>query len=427
MSAGMDNYHQFLLWLSYFVYLYPCIMALVWTCGGVYYYFHWERAQLKVAKQGPLQLPHYPKVSVMVPCYNEGANVNETIGQALRLDYPNFEVVAINDGSKDDTAERLDELALSEPRLVVVHQDNGGKASALNHGLEHTSGEFLLCIDGDALLDPQAARWMVQRFLHSRKLGAVTGNPRVRTRSTIIGKLQTGEFSSIIGLIKRAQRIYGTVFTVSGVIVAFRKQAIVDIGGLSTDMITEDIDVSWKLQMRNWLIHYEPLARCWVLMPETLRGLYKQRLRWAQGGAEVFLRYGLPALYRGQTHFWPLLFEYMISVLWSYSVVTTTALHLFDAYSIDENVKAMDLLTFEWSGLALIFVCLLQFSVSIMIDRNYDSNLFRNFLWCIWYPLVYWMLNVVTVVVAVPKAILRKRGQKAVWDSPDRGESFRDG
>lgn len=110
-----------------FIFIYPAVMALVWIGGGIYYYFHWERAQLKLAQQGPLQLDEYPKVSIMVPCYNEGANVNETISYLLKQNYPNFEIIAINDGSTDDTATRLNNIAEHEPRLIVVHQENQGK------------------------------------------------------------------------------------------------------------------------------------------------------------------------------------------------------------------------------------------------------------------------------------------------------------
>ncbi|MCY0536308.1 glycosyltransferase family 2 protein, partial [Klebsiella pneumoniae] len=85
-------------------------------------------------------------------------------------------------------------------------------------------------------------------------------NPRIRTRSTLVGKIQVGEYSSIIGLIKRTQRIYGNVFTVSGVIAAFRRSARAEVGYWSDDMITEDIDISWKLQLNQWTIFYEPRA-----------------------------------------------------------------------------------------------------------------------------------------------------------------------
>ncbi|CAJ1782404.1 poly-beta-1,6-N-acetyl-D-glucosamine synthase [Aeromonas salmonicida] len=397
----------FLSGIAIFTLAYPSMMAMVWICGGLYYYFQWEQRDIALARTG-LVLPRYPKVTLMVPCYNEGANVEETISHLLRQRYPDLEVLAINDGSKDDTGQRLDRLAAQDARLTVLHQHNQGKAMALNNGLERAKGEILVGIDGDAVLDHDAVRWMVKHFIESPKVGAVTGNPRVRTRSTIIGKIQTGEFSSIIGLIKRAQRIYGTVFTVSGVVVAFRKSAVEAVGGWSTDMVTEDIDISWKLQLAGWLIHYQPQALCWVLMPETVRGLYKQRLRWAQGGAEVILRYGLQAMRWRNRHFWLLL---LLALIW---------LIRPDLGELAEGQL------FQWTGVIMTAICLLQFGVSIFIDNHYDKTMARSFVWCIWYPLIYWLLNLVTVIVAVPKAILRRRGQLAVWESPDRGESFRD-
>lgn len=163
--------------IAIFTLAYPSLMAMVWVCGGLYYYFQWERRDIALAKQG-LELPDHPKVTLMVPCYNEGANVEETIGHLLRQRYPDFEVLAINDGSKDDTGVRLDRLAQQDPRLTVLHQHNQGKAMALNNGLAVASGEILVGIDGDAVLDYDAVRWMVKHFIESPRVGAVTGNPR---------------------------------------------------------------------------------------------------------------------------------------------------------------------------------------------------------------------------------------------------------
>ena len=225
--------------------LYPTVMAGVWTLGGLYYFFvkerktHFSRAQI-------FNPNYHPKVTIMVPCYNEGANIDEVARYLLNIHYPNFEILLINDGSKDDTAARLDRLQTEDERIQVFHQKNQGKATALNNAIRYAQGEILICIDGDAVLDYDAIAWMVRHFENNPKLGAVTGNPRVRTRSTVIGQLQVAEFSAIIGLIKRTQRLYGTVFTVSGVIVAFSKKAVQKVGGWSPDMITEDIDISWK-------------------------------------------------------------------------------------------------------------------------------------------------------------------------------------
>ncbi|MBM7455475.1 biofilm PGA synthesis N-glycosyltransferase PgaC [Oceanisphaera litoralis] len=414
--------NETLIWLFNFTWMYPGFMALFWICGAIYYYFHWERKDLQLAEQGPLVLSFYPKVTLLVPCYNEGANVDETIGHLLNQKYPNLDIVAINDGSKDDTGDRLDVLAAKHSHIRVLHQPNQGKAMALNNGIKLANGEILVCIDGDAILAEDAVGWMVKHFIENKSVGAVTGNPRVRTRSTVVGKIQTGEFSSIIGLIKRAQRIYGTVFTVSGVVVAFRREAIDQIDGWNTDMVTEDIDISWRLQMAGWHIHYQPFSLCWVLMPETIRGLYKQRLRWAQGGAEVFLRYGFRLLLWRHRRFWPLMLEYVCSIFWCYTILLMALLLLFFPSGWDWQRFVL----YSWTGMLLTGICFLQFSVSYFIDSHYEKRMGYTFLYCIWYPLIYWLMNVLTVVVAVPKAVIRKRGKLAVWESPDRGEEFRD-
>jgi biofilm PGA synthesis N-glycosyltransferase PgaC len=276
-------------------------------------------------------------------------------------------------------------------------------------------------VDGDAMLDVYATHWLMTHLLEGARVGAVTGNPRIRNRSSLLGKLQVGEFSSIIGLIKRAQRVYGRIFTVSGVIAAFRKQALHDVGYWNTDMVTDDIDVSWRLQMRHWEIRYEPNALCWILMPETLRGLWKQRLRWAQGGSEVLLRYGLRLLHWRQRRMWMVALEYLVSLAWSFAMGFIALLWIFDHVGTLPAKLHVPSLFPEWNGVVLGIVCMLQFLISMLIDRRYETGVGRNYYWMIWYPMVYWVLTTATSVVALPKAILKRKGTLAIWTSPDRG------
>ncbi|WP_233843106.1 poly-beta-1,6-N-acetyl-D-glucosamine synthase [Dyella sp. 2HG41-7] len=403
-----------------FAFFYPLVMSLIWMSGGLIYFFRWERKEPSRVK--PPKLSSYPLVSLVVPCHNEGAQVRETIAYLAKQTYPCFEIIAVNDGSTDDTAEKLDELMKEYPELRVVHlASNRGKAMGLRAAALASKGEYLVCIDGDALLDPYATHWLMMHLLDSPRVGAVTGNPRIRNRSTLLGKLQVGEFSSIIGLIKRAQRVYGRIFTVSGVIAAFRKVALHDVGYWNTDMVTEDIDVSWRLQMRHWEIRYEPNALCWILMPETLVGLWKQRLRWAQGGSEVLLRYGLKLLRWKQRRMWMVALEYLVSVTWSFDLATIAVLWVLGhVISLPPSLQVPALFP-GWNGVVLGMICLLQFLVSLLIDRRYEAGVGRNYYWMIWYPLAYWMLTTVTSIVALPKALLKRKGTLAVWTSPDRG------
>ena len=407
--------------LLQFVFLYPLFMSFLWMAGAIYFYFHWELHGARAA--GPPKIENPPMVSLLIPCFNEIPNLTETIEAAMRQSYPNFEVIAINDGSSDATGETLDRLALQHPRLRVVHfVKNQGKAMALRMGALVARGEFLLCIDGDALLDRNAMAYMVRLLINNPRVGAVTGNPRIRTRSSLLGKVQVGEFSSIIGLIKRAQRIYGTVNTVSGVIVAYRRSALHHCGYWSLDMITEDIDVSWLLQADHWTIQYEPDALCWILMPETFKGLWKQRLRWAQGGAEVYLKQIDRMFSWDRRRMWGLVIEYCLSLTWVWAFVTTIALWAVGKLvPMPGGLNVPSIQPPEFWGLLLATTCLIQFLLALAIESRYESHLFRAIFWVIWYPLFFWIVMLTTSLVGFPKAILRLRGKRAVWSSPDRG------
>jgi biofilm PGA synthesis N-glycosyltransferase PgaC len=385
----------------------------------VFYYFRYERPPGGLPDVP--QLPEHPLVTIIVPCHNEGRDIEDTVEYLLRSTYPNFDILLVDDGSGDETRHILDALAAQHPKIRVIYcARNQGKAVALTTASLMTPAQYLCCIDADALLDPEALSWLMVHFLNPR-VGAVTGNPRVRNRSTMLGRVQVGEFSSIVGLIKRAQRTYGRIFTVSGVVACFRKAALHDVGYWSPEMLTEDIDVSWKLQVRHWDVRFEPKARCWILAPETLRGLWQQRLRWSTGGIQVLLKNWRIGYIWKARRMWPVLLEYVISVAWAYTMSAIAVLWLAGlVIELPPGYQVPSFLS-GWNGVLLGTTCLLQISISLALDSRYDMRLVRSFYWMIWYPLAYWMLNMITTIVAVPRALLRRSQRRARWTSPDRG------
>ncbi|MEN3364826.1 MAG: poly-beta,6-N-acetyl-D-glucosamine synthase [Burkholderiales bacterium] len=403
-----------------FTFYYPMFMSYLWMTGAIAYYFHYERHSLH-GKDPLALLPETPLVSIIVPCFNEQDNIRDVVEALSRMNYPNYEILCVNDGSKDNTGAILNELIARHPKLRVIHQGrNQGKAVGLNTAAVLANGEYLLCIDGDAILDPDAISWMMRHFLSGSRVGAVTGNPRTRTRSTLLGRLQVGEFSSIIGLIKRAQRIYGRLFTVSGVVTMFRRRALLDIGFWSPDMLTEDIDISWKLQIRHWAVRFEPHALCWILMPETLAGLWKQRLRWAMGGTQAILKYAYVFREWRLRRMWPIYLEYVTSVFWAYAMGLVFVLWfagLFFTLPLRWQITIVP----GWHGVLIGTTCLMQILLALALDRRYDRGMLRHYFWMIWYPLAYWTLTMCTSICAVPKVLMRGRGKRAVWVSPDRG------
>lgn len=410
-----NSLNIFIEYASNFVFWYPLILALVWVVGSLIFVFYRERTDKQLLDFTTID---WPKMSILVPCYNEAETIAETIKNLSALSYPDYEIIAVNDGSRDDTGQILHDLLPLYPKLRVIDcRENKGKANALHIAAHASTSEYLICVDSDALLDDNAPFYLIQHFLHrGERVGAVTGNPRVRNRDTLLGRMQLVEYASIIGSIKRAQKIWGKIMTVSGVVVAFRKKALVDVGLWDRDMITEDIAISWKLQRRFWDIRYEPRALCWMLVPETLKGIYKQRVRWSQGGQEVILRHAGIFLDWRQRRLWPIYLEQLFSVIWAFLWFLVTLFLFFNATYLHEIF-----MWFTFNSFALVLLSHIQLLISLWNESRYDS-ITRHYLWAAWYPAIYWMINTIVVIAATPKAIIaRVKGGYATWESSDRG------
>jgi len=401
--------------IANYLFFFPLVMSLVWTTGALYTWFRYERHTPR--HDSPPDASHLPPVSIIIPCFNEAAHIVETIRCALAVRHPDFEVIAVDDGSTDGTGVILDSLAESSRRLRVVRQAfNQGKAAGLKAGALEATHEILICIDGDARIDPHAPTWIAAAFAADQGLGAVTGNPRIVNRSTLLGRMQVGEFSAMIGIIKRAQLLLKRLFTVSGVIAAFRKSAVQQVDYWTLDALTEDIDMTWKLQRAGWRATFEPHALVWILTPETLHGLWRQRLRWAMGGAQV-MRKNMDIFWSQRSYGMRLLMLEMIaSVTWCYLLAISSLVWL-----IRHLFMAEQFFPVATSGVILGVCCVVQFTAGAIIDRRYDERIMRDLIWSIWYPLAFWLLQFATTIVAYPLVLMRRRGTPATWVSPDRG------
>jgi poly-beta-1,6-N-acetyl-D-glucosamine synthase len=400
---------------------YPFVMACYWMAGGLF--FHWFRERYEPNPENPPILDEYPPVSILVPCFNEESQAEETFSALAAIEYPDFEIIAINDGSTDKTGAILESLAKRIPNMKVVHlSENQGKSVALNTGALMARSEIIVGMDGDALLDRHVLTWFVRRFSEDEKIGALTGNPRIRNRGTLLGKLQVGEFSSIVGLIKRTQTVCGTLFTVSGVICAFRKRALQDAGWWSPVTLTDDVEVSWGVEMAGWKIVFEPKAICWILMPETLKGLWRQRLRWAIGGTQTVLAATSKIFCWREFAMIPVWINFVISIVWAYAIIINAAIGL--AWFIYDPMHAslsLSSLLPGWWGTVLSVTYLMQSIVSVSLDSKIEKGMYKSLLWIVWYPLVFWFLQAFTAAVALPMALTRSTHAKGKWVSPDRG------
>lgn len=226
----------------------------------------------------------YPPVSIIVPAYNEGKLLKSTIRSLLKIDYPQYEIVIVDDGSKDDTRAIAQTLVGKYGRASVklVEKPNGGKATALNAGIQVSQYNFVLCVDGDSQLSPNTLKQAIRHF-DDPKIGAVAGNVKVDNRNNIWTTLQALEYVEGLNMARSAQSLFRLVNIIPGPLGLFRKQAILDAGGYSSDTFAEDCDLTLKIIREGWRVEYEPRAMSFTEAPDKLTDLLKQRYRWTRG------------------------------------------------------------------------------------------------------------------------------------------------
>lgn len=390
----------YLIMLSFFAW-YPLVSSGVLVFTSLMFFSRRERRDHPTPQPDP---GFQPGASIVIAAFNEEEHIAETIEGCLMIDYRDFEIVIVDDGSTDETVARVLPFVHSGRVRLVRKMVNEGKAMALNDGLRCARGEVILIMDADAVPDKQILRHMVPHF-QSPRVGAVTGNPRVVNRATLLAKLQAIEFTSIISLQRRAQRVWGRILTMSGVVGAFHRNAIYDVGLFSPDMATEDIDLSWKLQLRFYDIRYEPRAIVWMRVPATFKGLWRQRRRWATGLAQVLRRYGPRTFNWKARRLWPLVGESFLSILWAYCFVILTGLWIL-CYSIGYPPVGASPIP-NWWGMLIGSMCLLQLMTGVLLDRRYDRRIPFYYFTAVFYPLMYWILMAVITVISTPGAMIR--------------------
>jgi poly-beta-1,6-N-acetyl-D-glucosamine synthase len=390
-----------------FVAAYPIVTGVMWTLTSLIFYTRNERQPL-----APLPDEEQPFVSVIVAAYCEEAVIERTLAALLALDYPNREIIVVDDGSTDRTVEILRPYAADGRIRLLEKRHNEGKAMALNDAIPIARGDIVTIVDADIQPLPDTLRHLVGHFRHGR-VAAVAGNPQVTNTSSLLAKMQATEFASIVSVLRRAQRVWGRILTVSGAVCAFRKSAMVDVGLFDPEMATEDIAMTWKLQRRFYDVRYEPRAVVAMQVPETLSGLYRQRKRWATGLAQV-LRRNAPMLRDWRTRrLWPVFLEAVLSVAWAYTAVTMLGFWAL-SYAVGLKPLGANPVPNFW-GMVIATVALVQLAVGVWLDRHYNRRVGKFYLWAAMYPLFYWMLMLLITVIATPGALLGRRGRTSHW------------
>ncbi|GAA4711915.1 glycosyltransferase [Phytohabitans rumicis] len=227
-------------------------------------------------------------VSVIVPAFNEKQGIAGAVQSLAGSDHERVEVIVVDDGSTDGTADIAEALGL--PGVRVIRKPNGGKPSALNTGIDAASHDLIVMVDGDTIVEPDSIRRLVQPFADPR-VGAVAGNVKVGNRHGLIAHWQHIEYVIGFNLDRRLYESLRCMPTVPGALGAFRRDAVIDAGGLTADTLAEDTDLTMAICRAGWKIVYAEDARAWTEAPATLAQLWKQRYRWSYGTMQAMWKH----------------------------------------------------------------------------------------------------------------------------------------
>lgn len=226
-------------------------------------------------------------VTVIVPAYNESAGIEAAVRSIAASTHP-VEIIVVDDGSTDDTADIVEALDL--PGLTLIRKENGGKPSALNSGLAAAAHDLVVMVDGDTVFEPGTVQALIQPFADPR-VGAVSGNTKVANRSGILGAWQHIEYVVGFNLDRRLFDVAECMPTVPGAIGGFRRDALIRVGGVSDETLAEDTDLTMSLCRDGWRVVYQDDARAWTEAPATLGALWKQRYRWCYGTLQAMWKH----------------------------------------------------------------------------------------------------------------------------------------
>ncbi len=390
-----------------FVVLYPVVTAAVWIAGGVLFRLFDERREAHVPDGG------WPGVTVLIPAYNEEQVIAMSVRAALDADYPELEVLVLDDGSTDGTAAAARATAAGDPRCEVLRDPvNRGKAEQLNTGFARARHELVVVTDADTHMLPHALRRLAARMDKSPLVAAVTGAPHVTNRTRLICAMQVLETASIIGLIRRTQSLSGRVGIIAGVLGMFRRERVLAVGGYDARMSTEDIDLTWRLLMAGWHTAYEPSALVGMQVPSTPRALWAQRTRWARGQGEILHEHLRTIAAWRNRRMWTLGLESVASLLW----VTAIALGL--VFSV-LSTPSLDLFAFGMAwGIAISVVATLQLVVALALGFPYDHFDLRAFMLAPPYLLLFWSVSACAALHSQLVATIRgPHESRVVWDT----------
>ncbi|AJW70925.1 glycosyltransferase family 2 protein [Nitrosopumilus adriaticus] len=234
------------------------------------------------------EIKSYPKISIIIPAYNEEKVIQHTIEAMIETKYPKKEIIFVDDGSTDKTLTIANQF---KDKIKVLHKENGGKASALNYGIVYSTGEIVVIVDADTIIGRHSLKEIVKGFQVNEHVAAVAGNIKVRNKVNWLTKCQALEYITGIQIVRRAFDVFGSITIVPGALGAFKKSYLTEAGAYGKDTIVEDFDQTIKLLKAGLITQGSSKATAYTEAPNTFKDFFAQRKRWYRGNMQVLKRH----------------------------------------------------------------------------------------------------------------------------------------
>ena len=363
-------------------------------------------------------------VSFLVPAYNEEKTITETIKHLFEIDYDNIvEVIAINDGSTDNTLQILKALKKAYPKLKILNKQNSGKADSLNVALKFALGELVIVVDADSYPHKDALSKLIG-FFDNPKTGVATATAVPRNNNTLLENLQAMEYR-VIAFTRKLLGYIDSIYVAPGTLAIYRKKALLDIGGFDKTQMTEDVEITWRLIKHGWKVKMCLDAYVTTTVPNKIKAWYRQRRRWSVGGLQCLVKYRKNFLKDGMLGLFIIPFFALgfflgvvgLGILIYLSGLRIIRNYLFTKYSLEVGVPVLTLnnlyftpTVLNYFGFLLFFLFLIfnLFVFSIMKDVYFKKQSFFNLLF---FMVVYIMIRPILTVVSIYNLFIGRR----VW------------
>ena len=365
----------------------------------------WGRAR---AGGDQVETDFAPPLSVILAARNEETVIAHTLRALLASRYPGaFEVILVDDGSVDRTAEIAADMALAEPRLRLIRQPNQGKAAALRNALVHARHAFVVTLDADTQFEPDTMRALMKP-LQDPKVGAVSGQLQVGNAANLLARFQRLEYISAFNLDRRALDRLNAITVVPGAASAYRTEAIAAAGGIQSDTLAEDTDLTLSLHRAGYRIRHTPQARAFTEAPRSVRGLLRQRQRWSFGTLQCLWKHR--RLFCNPAFGW--LGCFAIPGIWFFQILLGALAPVVDVWLIASLVQGA-------SGPALPYaLAFLGVDLALaLLACRLEGEPSRTALLVVPMRLLYRPLLSIAIIVSILRAL---RGRWMAWGQQER-------